>query len=194
MRRERNLIRQIRQLSCSLPANRSRGAGHRRRLRCFAPPPALSFWSPPIFAWKTCISAAPGTRRRRRPPLPDARPERHCRHGRRSAGLFLLSGAARDLAADLGRWLLRGLLALARRFKVQLAGGDISSARQITADIVVTGQVPAGKAIFVRGPPRRPHLCHRIARRIGRYPEAALRREEGQAGKIEPSFLSHATA
>jgi thiamine-monophosphate kinase len=51
-------------------------------------------------------------------------------------------------------WLngfLRGLLALARRFKVQLAGGDVSSASQITADIVVTGQVPSGRAVLRSG-------------------------------------------
>ncbi len=42
---------------------------------------------------------------------------------------------------------LKGLLAQAKRFHIQLAGGDISSAPQITADIVVIGQVPAGKAI-----------------------------------------------
>src|SRR5215467_4030641 len=46
---------------------------------------------------------------------------------------------------------LRGLLAQAGRFKIPLAGGDISAARQITADIVVTGQVPAGKAILRSG-------------------------------------------
>ena len=46
---------------------------------------------------------------------------------------------------------LRGLVGQAHRFKVQLAGGDISAARQITADIVVAGQVPAGKAVLRSG-------------------------------------------
>jgi thiamine-monophosphate kinase len=46
---------------------------------------------------------------------------------------------------------LHGLTRLARRFKVQLAGGDVSSARNITADIVVIGQVPAGKAVLRSG-------------------------------------------
>jgi thiamine-monophosphate kinase len=46
---------------------------------------------------------------------------------------------------------LQGLLALARRHKVQLAGGDISSAPKITADIVVVGQAPKGKAILRSG-------------------------------------------
>lgn len=46
---------------------------------------------------------------------------------------------------------LKGLLAQATRFKVQLAGGDISSAHRITADIVVLGQIPRGQAILRSG-------------------------------------------
>jgi thiamine-monophosphate kinase len=46
---------------------------------------------------------------------------------------------------------LQGFLTLAMRHNVQLAGGDISSARQITADIVVIGHAPAGKAILRSG-------------------------------------------
>jgi thiamine-monophosphate kinase len=52
------------------------------------------------------------------------------------------------------KWInqfLQGLLTLASLHKVQLAGGDISSAPKITADIVVIGQVPAGKAILRSG-------------------------------------------
>jgi thiamine-monophosphate kinase len=40
---------------------------------------------------------------------------------------------------------------LARHYKVQLAGGDVSSAPQIAADIVVTGQVPSGTAVLRSG-------------------------------------------
>src|ERR1700704_2050759 len=61
---------------------------------------------------------------------------------------FLSLGLPKNLP---NRWLdgfLRGLLALARFHKVQLAGGDVSSAPQITADIVVTGQIPSGKALL----------------------------------------------
>jgi len=64
---------------------------------------------------------------------------------------FLSLGLPGNLPQAWIDGFLRGLLALARRFKVQLAGGDISSARQITADIVVTGQVPAGKAVLRSG-------------------------------------------
>src|SRR6476620_4414465 len=56
-----------------------------------------------------------------------------------------------DLPPTWVNGFLRGLLALARRYKVQLAGGDVSSAPQITADIIVTGQVPSGTAILRSG-------------------------------------------
>lgn len=52
------------------------------------------------------------------------------------------------------RWaddFLRGLCRLAKRYGVQLAGGDTSAAHEITADIVVIGQVPAGKALLRSG-------------------------------------------
>lgn len=61
---------------------------------------------------------------------------------------FLSLGLPADLPQAWANGFLRGLLALARRYKVQLAGGDVSSAPQITADIVVTGQVPIGTAIL----------------------------------------------
>ncbi|HEY2914406.1 MAG TPA: thiamine-phosphate kinase [Candidatus Angelobacter sp.] len=64
---------------------------------------------------------------------------------------FLSLGLPADVPQSWVRGFLSGLLALARRHKVQLAGGDISSAPQITADIVVTGQVPAGTAILRSG-------------------------------------------
>lgn len=46
---------------------------------------------------------------------------------------------------------LRGLHDLARRFHTQLAGGDISSAPKIIADIIVVGHAPSGKAILRSG-------------------------------------------
>jgi thiamine-monophosphate kinase len=52
------------------------------------------------------------------------------------------------------RWaddFLRGLCRLAKRYGVQLAGGDTSAAHEITADIVVVGEVPAGEAILRSG-------------------------------------------
>jgi thiamine-monophosphate kinase len=61
---------------------------------------------------------------------------------------FLSLGLPEDLPQAWVNGFLRGLLALARLSKVQLAGGDVSSAPQITADIVVTGQVPSGRALL----------------------------------------------
>jgi thiamine-monophosphate kinase len=64
---------------------------------------------------------------------------------------FLSLGLPADLPPTWVNGFLRGLLALARRYKVQLAGGDVSSAPLITADIIVTGQVPAGTAVLRSG-------------------------------------------
>ena len=64
---------------------------------------------------------------------------------------FLSLGLPESLPKSWVNGFLRGLLAQARRFKVPLAGGDISSASQIIADIIVTGQVPAGTAVLRSG-------------------------------------------
>lgn len=64
---------------------------------------------------------------------------------------FLSLGLPEDLSQAWANNFLRGLLRLAKRFRVQLAGGDISAAPKITADIVVTGQAPKGKAVLRSG-------------------------------------------
>jgi thiamine-monophosphate kinase len=64
---------------------------------------------------------------------------------------FLSLGLPESLPQSWVNGFLRGLLAQAGRFRISLAGGDISSARQIAADIVVTGQVPAGTAVLRSG-------------------------------------------
>jgi thiamine-monophosphate kinase len=64
---------------------------------------------------------------------------------------FLSLGLPQDVPQKWVNDFLKGLLGLAQRFKVQLAGGDISSAPKITADIVVVGQIPSGKAILRSG-------------------------------------------
>ena len=64
---------------------------------------------------------------------------------------FLSLGLPEDLPQSWVNGFLRGLLKLAKTFNVQLAGGDVSAAHQITADIIVTGQVPAGKAVLRSG-------------------------------------------
>ena len=92
-------------------------------------------------------------------------------HPARSVGHRCLARGLSDIAAmggeplacflSLGlppklpqRWadeFLQGLSRLAKRHGVQLAGGDISAAPKITADIIVTGQAPAGKALLRSG-------------------------------------------
>jgi len=71
--------------------------------------------------------------------------------GGQPVACFLSLGLPAELSQ---RWVdsfLQGLEHLARRFKVQLAGGDISSAPKIIADIVVAGEVPGGKAVLRSG-------------------------------------------
>jgi thiamine-monophosphate kinase len=59
---------------------------------------------------------------------------------------FLSLGLPARLPQKWVDGFLQGFAALARQFAVPLAGGDISAAPVITADIVVAGQVPAGRA------------------------------------------------
>ncbi len=64
---------------------------------------------------------------------------------------FLSLGLPPDLPSRWPQQFLRGLESLARRYGVQLSGGDTSAAPAITADIIVVGQVPAGKAVLRSG-------------------------------------------
>src|ERR1051326_2086318 len=64
---------------------------------------------------------------------------------------FLSLGLPKNLPQPCTDQFFRGLQALSRRFRVQLAGGDISSAREIVADIIVLGEVPAGRAVLRSG-------------------------------------------
>jgi thiamine-monophosphate kinase len=64
---------------------------------------------------------------------------------------FLSLGMPPKLPQVWADGFLRGLEALARKYGVELAGGDISAAHAITADIVVAGKVPAGKALLRSG-------------------------------------------
>jgi thiamine-monophosphate kinase len=60
---------------------------------------------------------------------------------------FLSLAVPPSLAQKWVDQFLLGLLQLARQFQVTLAGGDTSAAEKITADIVVLGTAPAGKAV-----------------------------------------------
>lgn len=64
---------------------------------------------------------------------------------------FLSLGLPSRLSQQWVDRFLRGLARLAHTYSVPLAGGDISAAPAITADIVVTGQVPSGEAVLRSG-------------------------------------------
>jgi len=65
---------------------------------------------------------------------------------------FLSLALPRKLPQKWVDGFLRGLLKLAEKFDVSLAGGDIAeSPRGVAADIVVVGSVPKGRAIFRSG-------------------------------------------
>jgi thiamine-monophosphate kinase len=64
---------------------------------------------------------------------------------------FLSLGLPPNLPQDWADDFLKGLVRLAKQYGVQLAGGDTSAAPQITADIVVAGQLPAGEAVLRSG-------------------------------------------
>jgi thiamine-monophosphate kinase len=64
---------------------------------------------------------------------------------------FLSLGLPANLPQRWADEFLQGLTRLAKRYGVQLAGGDISAAPEITADIVAVGQVPIGKSVLRSG-------------------------------------------
>lgn len=64
---------------------------------------------------------------------------------------FLSLGLPARLSQPWVDRFLEGLERLARRYDVPLAGGDISAAPAITADIVVVGQAPSGQAVLRSG-------------------------------------------
>lgn len=65
---------------------------------------------------------------------------------------FLSLAVASDVPQKWVDKFLKGLLALAKEFKVPLAGGDLAqSATGIQADIVVVGSVPRGTAVLRSG-------------------------------------------
>lgn len=64
---------------------------------------------------------------------------------------FLSLGLPPDLTQRWASQFLAGLMALSKHWGVELTGGDVSSAAKVTADIIVVGQVPAGRAILRSG-------------------------------------------
>ncbi|MGB8261584.1 MAG: AIR synthase related protein, partial [Terracidiphilus sp.] len=77
--------------------------------------------------------------------------------GARPVAAFLSLGLPAELTRAEARraaWVTRfldGLLALADRYEVPLAGGDLAESPVAVADIVLTGAVPRGKALLRSG-------------------------------------------
>ena len=64
---------------------------------------------------------------------------------------FLSLGLPAKLPQAWVDGFLRGFTRLARRFKTPLAGGDISAASKIVADVTVVGQIRVGRALLRSG-------------------------------------------
>ena len=75
-----------------------------------------------------------------------------------------------------------GLLALSKKYKIELAGGDVSTAPGISADIVVLGQLPRGTAVFRSG--AKPGDGIYVTGELGRA--AAVLQELRKGEKIKP--------
>jgi thiamine-monophosphate kinase len=149
--KERSLIQQIRKLASS-SANSAIKVGIGDDCAVLRPKPGFELlvttdfcienihfrraWHPPAAVGHRCLTRG----------LSDV-----AAMGGEPLACFLSLGLPADVPQSWVPGFLRGLLALARRHNVQLAGGDVSSAPQITADIIVTGQAPAGTAVLRSG-------------------------------------------
>lgn len=127
-------------------------------------------------------------------------------HPARSVGHRCLARGLSDIAAmggeplacfislalpqDLGeKWaleFLEGLIKLARRWGVELAGGDVSSSTKITADIMVIGRVPVGRSILRSG--ARPGDRIFVTGQLGA--SAAILRKLFAGKRVRPSLFS----
>jgi thiamine-monophosphate kinase len=147
---ERSLIRQIRKMAAALPNKAvKKGIGDDcavLRLKpgfellvttdlCIEDVHFRRAWHPPVVVGHRCLARG----------LSDI-----AAMGGEPMACFLSLGNPADLPPTWVNGFLRGLLTLAR-YKVQLAGGDVSFAPLITADIIVIGQVPSGTAILRSG-------------------------------------------
>jgi thiamine-monophosphate kinase len=71
--------------------------------------------------------------------------------GARPEAAFLSLSLPPDLTASWLDLFLDGFLALAQRYRVPLAGGDMAKSPLVIADIVLLGSVPKGKALLRSG-------------------------------------------
>jgi thiamine-monophosphate kinase len=99
---------------------------------------------------------------------------------------FLSLGLPPELPQRWADDFLQGLAKLAKRYRVQLAGGDISAAGKITADIVVVGQAPTGESVLRSG--ARPGDLIYVTGELGS--SAATLKQLFASRKIRPSAAS----
>ncbi|HET6215509.1 MAG TPA: thiamine-phosphate kinase [Acidobacteriaceae bacterium] len=71
--------------------------------------------------------------------------------GARPEAAFLSLALPPDLTASWMDLFLDGFMALAQRYRVPLAGGDMAKSPLVIADIVLLGSVPKGKALLRSG-------------------------------------------
>ena len=92
-----------------------------------------------------------------------------------------------------GRWLnsfYRGLLHLADRYNVALAGGDLSQSPQIIADVMCCGRVPRSKALLRSG--AKPRDIIYVTGRLGKPWRKHLRPEPRIEAGVALRGIAHA--
>lgn len=99
--------------------------------------------------------------------------------GGNALAAFLSLALPADVPQKWADGFFDGLLALADRWSVPLAGGDIAQSPQgVMADIVVLGSVPKGKAILRSG--AKPGDIVYVSGKVGWAVEALLKFREGK--------------
>jgi thiamine-monophosphate kinase len=105
--------------------------------------------------------------------------------GGKSVAAFLSLALPRDLPQRWVSRFTRGLIALAERYQVALAGGDTAeSPNGILADIIVVGTVPQGKAALRSG--ARPGDCIYVSGELGGSAAAVREMQKKPKGKFNP--------
>jgi thiamine-monophosphate kinase len=103
---------------------------------------------------------------------------------------FLSLAVPRDLPQAWVQRFMRGLISLATKFGVSLAGGDTSeSPTRILADIAVVGSVPKGKAVLRSG--ARPGDRIYVSGQLGGSAAAVKRMMRKPKSRLNPQHYRH---
>lgn len=104
---------------------------------------------------------------------------------------FLSLALPPDLPQDWVNRFIAGLIALAEKYDVTLAGGDTAqSPSEILADIIVLGTVPSGEAILRSG--ARPGDFIYVTGELGGSAAAVMKMEENPKRRLNPrQYLRH---